>query len=106
MIAAVVETLNVPAPSPPVPTMSTASAGACTRRHTARMARAAPVTSAMSGPFICIAVSSAESTTSLTSSPFITSQNVANASSSPRCCPACTFINDSMIIFFSLTVGS
>jgi hypothetical protein len=40
------------------------------------MARAAPVTSAMSGPFICIAVSSAESTTSLTTSPFITSQNV------------------------------
>ena len=75
--AAVVEQLNVPKPSPPVPTMSTASFGAFTLMPAPRMARAAPVTSVAVGPFICIAVRSAAMRTGFVTSPFIISRNVA-----------------------------
>ena len=45
-IAATVEMLNVPAPSPPVPTMSITSAPASTTTMCSRMARANPASSA------------------------------------------------------------
>ncbi len=61
MTAAVVEMLNVPEPSPPVPTMSIAPAGASTRRTRSRIALANPVSSSTVSPRIRSATSSAAS---------------------------------------------
>ena len=70
MIAASVDTLREPEPSPPVPTMSIASGGALTLSILARMAATAPVSSstvsprtlkAMRNPPICEGVTSPES---------------------------------------------
>ncbi len=49
-IAAVVETFTVPTRSPPVPTMSSAPAGASTGVIAARMASAAPMISSIVSP--------------------------------------------------------
>ena len=70
MIAASVETLSEPEPSPPVPTMSIASGGAFTATILARIAATAPVISstvsprtlsAMRNPPICEGVTSPDS---------------------------------------------
>ena len=102
MIAASVETLSEPEPSPPVPTMSIASGGAFTVTIFARIAATAPVISstvsprtlsAMRNPPICEGVTSPDSIES----------KALSASVRVSVAPAATFairgLNDSMSPF-------
>ena len=61
MNAEVVEMLNVPEPSPPVPTMSIAPTGASTRRTRSRISEAKPASSSIVSPRMRSATSSAAS---------------------------------------------
>ena len=86
--AAVVETLNVPVPSPPVPTMSTASTSpTSTFTPALRIARAAPVSASAVTGILASAVRNAASSASATS-PDMTAEKNPSHSSSPGAVPA------------------
>src|SRR5271169_6200133 len=87
--AAQVEMLNEPDASPPVPTTSIASGGACTRSIFARIVETAPVISSTVSPRTRSAINSAPICDGV-ASPVIICSNAVAASSRPSAAPVAT----------------
>ena len=73
MNAAVVDTLNAPEPSPPVPQVSTSAPSTLTRNAFSRITRAMPAISSGVSPFSRRAVTNAPNCAGVASPPMISS---------------------------------